>query len=182
MRCRSVCRRLTRYQDGDLPPAQTQALAEHLRGCPGCRRELAALKAVAALLNGLGEVEPDEAFTRDVLRAVAGERIAEPARPLVSTGLTLAAVGLVLSTIILVGLAGGGPLDLSSLPTSLASLVTAATKVGLTLTDVAGPVLTALFEGLAAPVAWLLLADVVALAVVVAGGRRLLVGRSWRGV
>jgi hypothetical protein len=100
----------------------------------------------------------------------------------VSPGLALAAVGLVLSTVIVTGLAGWGPVDLSGWQAGIAPLTAALAKLWVPLAEAGGPIVNALIEGLAGPVAWLLVADVVALLAVLAVGRRLLAARSPRNV
>ena len=182
MTCRSVRARFARHQDGDLPADQAGAVEEHLRECETCRRECAALRGTVALLDGLGELEPSAGFTSSVLQAVREERIAEPARPPVSAGLALAGLGAVLSTIIVAGLCGFGPLDLSGWQLALPSLATATAKLCAVMAEVSGPALSALLEGLARPAGWLLAADVLALLVVLAGGRRLLARKTLRGM
>jgi len=134
------------------------------------------------LLDGLTEIEPPPSLTASVLQAVAHERIAEAPRPVVSLGLVLAAAGLVLTTVIVTGLAGWGPLDLSGWQVGLAPLTAAVAKLWVPLAEASGPVANALIEGLAGPVTWLLVADVVALLVVVAAGRRLFARRALRNM
>lgn len=38
LRCSEVLARLSDYLDGDLPPPERLAVAEHLRGCDACAR------------------------------------------------------------------------------------------------------------------------------------------------
>ena len=182
MTCRNVRAKLGAYQDGDLPADQAQALEEHLRRCEACARECAELRGVVALLDGLAEVEPSPGLTNSVLQAIAHERIAEAPRPIVSPGLALAAAGLVLTTVIVTGLAGWGPLDLSGWQAGIAPLTAALAKLWVPLAEAGGPVANALIEGLAGPVAWLLVADVVALLAILAAGRRLLAARALRNM
>ena len=182
MTCRSVRAKLGTFQDGELPADQAVALEEHLRGCEACARECTELRGVAALLDGLTEIEPSPGLTRSVLQAVAHERIAEAPRPLLSPGLALAGVGLVLSTVIVAGLAGWGPIDLSGWEAGLTPLLTALAKLCAVFAEASGPVVSALVEGLAGPLAWLLAADVVALLAVLAAGRRLLTARALRNM
>ena len=182
MTCRSVRAKVEAYQDGLLPADQALALEQHLRGCEACARECAELRGVVTLLEGLAEIEPPVGLTASVLRAVAHERVADARRPWVSPGLALAAVGLVLSTVIVTGLAGWGPVDLSGWQAGIAPLTAALAKLWVPLAEASGPVANALFGWLAGPVAWLLVADVVALLAVLAVGRRLLAARSPRNV
>lgn len=178
MTCRSVRAKLGAYQDGDLPAPQALALEEHLRGCEACAREWAALGGLVTLLDGLEQLQPPEGLTESVLHAVAHEQIAEAPRLPVSPTLALAAAGLVLTTVIVTGLLGWGPLDLSGWQADVAPVTASLAKLWVPLAEASGPVANALIRGLAGPLAWLLAADVVALLAVLAVGRRLLARRA----
>lgn len=134
------------------------------------------------MLEGLSEVEAPARLTESVLDAVGRERIAEAPRQQALTGLALAGVGLVLSTAIVVSLAGWGPLDLSGWGAWAASLAAAGAKQVAVAAEVAGPVLNALARGRSGPLVWLLAADVAALMAVLAGARRLLSVKRLRGL
>jgi anti-sigma factor (TIGR02949 family) len=51
MRCADCRDLLDRYQDGELPPAESVELREHLEGCPDCVRARDALAATSHLLK-----------------------------------------------------------------------------------------------------------------------------------
>lgn len=55
---RHVTKHLARYADGDLPPAERQAVDAHLSRCPGCRRDLDEIRFAAALVQRLAMVSP----------------------------------------------------------------------------------------------------------------------------
>jgi len=173
MTCRQVCARLAKYQDGDLRDNQRAAVEEHLRGCEACAREWAQLQAVVALVEDLPEAEPSSGFTAQVMRAVAHEPIEKPLLGRVSQDLAFAALALILSVAIVAGAAGVGPVDLSGWQLAFASLSQTAAKMLVMGSEVGTVLVDALLRGLGRPLAWLLLADVLALAVVLAAGRRL---------
>jgi len=45
-----IARKLERYRDGELPPDERAAVAEHLTVCPACRAQLQTLEELSALL------------------------------------------------------------------------------------------------------------------------------------
>jgi hypothetical protein len=55
MRCYVARRRLSEFLDGDLAPAESQAVSEHLASCPGCSEHLRSLRST---LEGLAELPP----------------------------------------------------------------------------------------------------------------------------
>ena len=64
---------LSAYADGELPPAEADAVESHLASCTECRRELAAIRAVGDAMSAGGTEE-----TGSVWGAVR-RRIVEPA-------------------------------------------------------------------------------------------------------
>jgi anti-sigma factor RsiW len=62
----AASQRLSAYLDGELVPAERRAVDEHLRICPICRRDLAALERVKHLLGALPDVEPPAGLFADV--------------------------------------------------------------------------------------------------------------------
>jgi len=47
-------RQLSAYHDGELPPAERDALTAHLAECDACRGEMAGLQALSRLVSGAG--------------------------------------------------------------------------------------------------------------------------------
>jgi anti-sigma factor RsiW len=80
-RCRGLMLELSRYLDGDLPPARCRTLERHLKACAGCGQVEACLRQTMAACRAEGKLRPP----RDV-RSRAAERIrallaANAARP-----------------------------------------------------------------------------------------------------
>lgn len=82
MKCIRALRRIQAYFDGELPPGESTALEEHLRGCPSCSGELERLHALSSLVKGLRapSVSPElwDNYSAGVLRkarAAPGRRI-----------------------------------------------------------------------------------------------------------
>jgi anti-sigma factor RsiW len=53
MNCSQVTDQLPAFLDGDLPPGEAAQLEDHLKACPACRREQAALRQVQRLLDAV---------------------------------------------------------------------------------------------------------------------------------
>lgn len=68
MRCDEAHELLSDHLNGALPAAEADALSSHLEGCDACRRELADLRWVTALMQGL-PAEPVPAGLGDRLHA-----------------------------------------------------------------------------------------------------------------
>lgn len=66
----AASQRLSAYLDGELGAAERRAVDSHLRTCPICRRDLAELERVKALLGALPEVEPPAGLLADIRREV----------------------------------------------------------------------------------------------------------------
>lgn len=64
---------LSAYLDGELPAAEERAVEDHLAGCPGCRADLAGLRAVVSRLHDLQRATPPAALGHAVARRVALE-------------------------------------------------------------------------------------------------------------
>jgi hypothetical protein len=87
--CDEVRELLPEHVLGTLPPADDAAVARHLRGCGGCRREMAMLgEGLATFSRAAHQAEPPPELRERVLGALAEERIqaapeaaATPIRP-----------------------------------------------------------------------------------------------------
>ena len=58
--------RLSAYADGELPATEAQHMEAHLAGCESCRRELAELRQIRALLRALPAPRLSRSFTLPV--------------------------------------------------------------------------------------------------------------------
>ncbi len=99
--------------DGELPPRRAADLEAHLSACPGCRRELAELRATALMLRELPQVAPPRSFalTPEQAGRPAGRRTAT-GLPAMIAGLRLAGAGLAVAlAVVLVADLGGSADD-----------------------------------------------------------------------
>ncbi len=72
--------RLTALREGWLQPEEVDALREHIRGCPACRRTEADLEEVAAVMaRAAGPVEPPPGGYEALLRSTLALRDLVPA-------------------------------------------------------------------------------------------------------
>jgi anti-sigma factor RsiW len=67
----AASQRLSAYLDGELAGPERRAVDAHLRTCAVCRRDLAELTRVRALLGALPDVEPPPGLLADVQDALA---------------------------------------------------------------------------------------------------------------
>jgi hypothetical protein len=75
MNCAEVTSLASEYLDRRLDKNQAADLEEHLRGCPGCRREMSELKATISLVSALEPVEAPPDFVVQINRRIdAAER------------------------------------------------------------------------------------------------------------
>lgn len=70
MTCRLFENQLSPYLDGELAATRASRLEAHLRACPHCQAELAAMRQVSSHIQAIsGEIQPSRDFDRRVLRA-----------------------------------------------------------------------------------------------------------------
>lgn len=88
MQCALLQRWLPGYLEGELAAFWRRRLEAHLKGCPACRQELAALKEVVAALKATPVADPGPDFWREFSRELhlklaqaAQEAPAAPAAP-----------------------------------------------------------------------------------------------------
>ena len=82
MNCKTARGLLSLRLDGGLSFGEERQLSQHLDGCRSCAEELRNLEQAVACVRNLPEIQPSEAFVRDVLQAVRGAReAASIARP-----------------------------------------------------------------------------------------------------
>ncbi len=73
MKCHSVLKRLSAYQDKELKPVEQEEVRKHLLACQSCREQYEKLDQVWKTLGELEEIHPGPWFYSQVL-----QRINEP--------------------------------------------------------------------------------------------------------
>jgi len=103
--CDEVLDRLEAYLDRDLGPSDERAVADHLRDCASCARELTVAEAIRSELRALPEYEAPSRVLwaartgtgpesgRERVRAVAGGWLSRPSRTLAAAASVLVVVG-----------------------------------------------------------------------------------------
>lgn len=85
MTCRLYEEELSSYLDGELPALRAAKVEAHLKTCPHCQAELAAMGGIALRLRAASQlIEVSHDFDRRVLRAVGYFRITGWQRPVKS--------------------------------------------------------------------------------------------------
>jgi hypothetical protein len=80
--CDEVREQLAEHLLGTLEPKADAEVQRHLRGCAGCRRDMAALaEGVSTLAWAAHDVEPPEPLRDRVLATVGDEWLGDPAAP-----------------------------------------------------------------------------------------------------
>src|SRR5271169_5864091 len=75
MVCEAWAEKLDAYLDGELPPAETRALGEHLRGCAACAAEsLSRVQQKRALRTAGQRFTPDPAFRARIQESIAARK------------------------------------------------------------------------------------------------------------
>jgi len=74
MKCRSVQKKLSAYQDRELEPREQEQVRSHLLGCQACREQYAELERVWQTLGGVEEIHPDPWFYRQIVRKIKKPR------------------------------------------------------------------------------------------------------------
>jgi len=70
MKCRSVQKKLSAYQDRELEPLEKERVRSHLLSCRACREQYAELERVWQTLGELEEIRPDPWFYRQLARKI----------------------------------------------------------------------------------------------------------------
>jgi anti-sigma factor RsiW len=107
MKCRTVQKKLSAYQDRELKLREQEEIASHLAGCRDCRAQYAQLEMVRLTLAELAEIRPDPWFYRQVI----GKIIAPRKQRLWSAFphiLRLLRAPAIASIILIIGLTAGG--------------------------------------------------------------------------
>jgi predicted anti-sigma-YlaC factor YlaD len=70
MRCHSVLKKLSAYQDRELKLQEQEEVTRHLLNCQSCREQYEKLEQVWQTLGGMEEVRPDPWFYRQLVRKI----------------------------------------------------------------------------------------------------------------
>jgi predicted anti-sigma-YlaC factor YlaD len=70
MKCHSVQKKLSAYQDRELKPHEHQEVSRHLENCQSCREQYDKHEQVWKTLGELGEIRPDPWFYRQLVRKI----------------------------------------------------------------------------------------------------------------
>jgi len=70
MKCGSVQKKLSAYQDGELKPLEQEEVNRHLLSCRSCREEYEQLEGVWQTLGRLEEIRPDPWFYGQLARKI----------------------------------------------------------------------------------------------------------------
>ena len=74
MKCRSVQKKLSAYQDRELDPIEQEQVRSHLLSCRACREQYAELDRIWQTLGELQEIRPDPWFYPQVVRKIREPR------------------------------------------------------------------------------------------------------------
>jgi anti-sigma factor RsiW len=74
MKCHSVQKKLSAYQDKELEPREIEEVRGHLLSCRTCREQFAQLERVWQTLEGLKEIHPNPWFYPQVIRKIREPR------------------------------------------------------------------------------------------------------------
>ncbi len=74
MKCRSVQKKLSAYQDGELDPKEQEQVKIHLLKCQSCSEQFAQLERTWQTLGELKEIHPDPWFYSQLVRKIREPR------------------------------------------------------------------------------------------------------------
>jgi len=106
MKCNSVQKRLSAYQDGELKPVEREEFDSHLLSCRSCREKYEQLERVWRTLGGLEQIRPEPWFYAQLVKRIGrhGEHGLLPALRRVFQFVGAPAIA---SVILVIGLAAG---------------------------------------------------------------------------
>lgn len=73
MDCGTINKKLSAYLDGELQPAETAEVREHIAVCPECGQALKELKKTSARIRGLEDVDPPAWLEQHVMAKIREE-------------------------------------------------------------------------------------------------------------
>ena len=74
MNCRSIQKKFSAYQDGELGPREQEEVKSHLLSCRSCREEYAEFEGLWQTLGEMEGIQPDPWFYRQVLGKIKEPR------------------------------------------------------------------------------------------------------------
>jgi anti-sigma factor RsiW len=74
MKCHSIQKKFSAYQDKELRPGEQEEVRKHLLSCNSCREEYERLGQVWQTLGDLKEIQPDPWFYTQLLRKIKEPR------------------------------------------------------------------------------------------------------------
>ena len=74
MKCHSVQKKFSAYQDKELKPREQEEVSRHLLSCRSCREQYAELERLWQTLGEMEEIHPDPWFYRQVLGKIKEPR------------------------------------------------------------------------------------------------------------
>jgi len=106
MKCRSIQKKLSAYQDMELKPLEQKEIGRHLLICRSCREEHEKLERVWQTLGGMEEIPSDPWLYPRVVR-----KLREPRKrgllPTLQQVFQIFGAPVIVSMVLIVGLAGG---------------------------------------------------------------------------
>jgi predicted anti-sigma-YlaC factor YlaD len=74
MKCHSIQKKFSAYQDGELRPRDREEVSRHLENCYSCREQYGKFEQVWQTLGELGEIRPDPWFYPQLIRKIKEPR------------------------------------------------------------------------------------------------------------
>jgi anti-sigma factor RsiW len=74
MKCHSIQKKFSAYQDRELKPREQEEVGRHLLSCQSCREQYEKFEQVWQTLGELEEIRPDPWFYRQVVRKINEHR------------------------------------------------------------------------------------------------------------
>jgi predicted anti-sigma-YlaC factor YlaD len=74
MKCHSVQKKFSAYQDKELKPQEQEEVSSHLLSCRSCREQYVELEKIWQTLGEMEEIRPDPWFYRQVLGKIQKPR------------------------------------------------------------------------------------------------------------
>jgi predicted anti-sigma-YlaC factor YlaD len=106
MKCRTVQKKLSAYQDRELEPLEQEQVTGHLLSCRACREQYAELERVWQTLGELEEIRPDQWFYRQLVRKIKEPR-EQGLSPALQRVFQLLRPPAIVSIILIIGLMAG---------------------------------------------------------------------------